>query len=394
MNNPLNKSIFSETGCLSRRSLLSYRDGILSRSDMHEVEKHLVDCELCSEALEGLELLTSTAVLDEISHHVTGNDRSSSSDKKPLRYLAMAASVSAVVTLSYFAIQQSQKANPSNQALNQSPTTIDKTITEPSSAPDQQYASPVYPTPSTSVLELKDVRQPDQLVVNESIKEDLQMQKDNQDAEMKSTINMVSSGTVAAHDDMATSIDVVVPSNAGEAAMPSEVLSESEVKSVERVVVAKQISTKGSRTPGATAPSAASNSYIMQEEISGNMQNLKKKESTSLNSPLELYQNKKYAEALNGFDAMIQQKSTDESALFYKGMCLYHLQRFSEASAVLEVVGKNRKLSYSDEALYHAALSFEKSGDLTSAGNILETLAAGTGSFKQKAAKRLKQLNR
>ena len=143
MNNLLNKSIFSETGCLSRRSLLSYRDGILSRSDMHEVEKHLVDCELCSEALEGLELLTDTTVLDEISHHVNGNNRSSSSDNKPLRYLAMAASVTAVIALSYFAIQQSQKANTSNQALNQSPTTIDKTITEPSSAPDQQNAGEI-----------------------------------------------------------------------------------------------------------------------------------------------------------------------------------------------------------------------------------------------------------
>jgi tetratricopeptide (TPR) repeat protein len=205
---------------------------------------------------------------------------------------------------------------------------------------------------------------------------------------------MVSSGTVDADDNMAASIDVVAPSNAGESTMPTDVVSDSEVKTIERVVVAKQISTKESRTPGATAPSAASNSYIMQEEISGNMQILKKKESKSLNSPIELYQNKKYAEALNGFDAMIQQNNADESALFYKGMCLYHLQRFREASAVLEVVGKNRNLSYSDEALYHAALSFEKSGDLTSAGNILETLAAGTGSFKQKAAKRLKQLNR
>jgi tetratricopeptide (TPR) repeat protein len=41
--------------CLSHAQLLAYHAGGLSPAESHHVERHLLDCELCSEALEGLE---------------------------------------------------------------------------------------------------------------------------------------------------------------------------------------------------------------------------------------------------------------------------------------------------------------------------------------------------
>jgi len=46
--------IFSETGCISKETMYRYLDGDLSAEEMHLVEKHLTDCELCSDELEGL----------------------------------------------------------------------------------------------------------------------------------------------------------------------------------------------------------------------------------------------------------------------------------------------------------------------------------------------------
>lgn len=46
--------IFSETDCPSQDQLLAYVEGKLSPAERHEVELHLQDCELCSEAVEGL----------------------------------------------------------------------------------------------------------------------------------------------------------------------------------------------------------------------------------------------------------------------------------------------------------------------------------------------------
>jgi len=43
--------------CLTEQQLFDYIDGKLSAPEMHLAEKHLLDCNLCSDALEGLELV-------------------------------------------------------------------------------------------------------------------------------------------------------------------------------------------------------------------------------------------------------------------------------------------------------------------------------------------------
>ncbi len=110
MKTNLNKELFTETGCIDRSMLLNYRDGMLKRSDMHLVERHLVDCALCSEALEGLSTLQDDSVLTELSQHFNPQTGKSTNQSSPFRYLAMAASLTAVIALSYFAVQQSKNA--------------------------------------------------------------------------------------------------------------------------------------------------------------------------------------------------------------------------------------------------------------------------------------------
>jgi hypothetical protein len=53
MNEHFN-DIFVTTGCPSQQQLLDYVQGKLTAEEQHEVEMHLADCELCSDALEGL----------------------------------------------------------------------------------------------------------------------------------------------------------------------------------------------------------------------------------------------------------------------------------------------------------------------------------------------------
>jgi len=48
--------IFAPTPCLTINQIIGYTDDSLSDKDRHEVEKHLLDCKLCSEAVEGFEL--------------------------------------------------------------------------------------------------------------------------------------------------------------------------------------------------------------------------------------------------------------------------------------------------------------------------------------------------
>ena len=47
----------TKSDCLSEEQLLNYVQGNLSYEEQHQVETHLLSCELCSDAAEGLLLL-------------------------------------------------------------------------------------------------------------------------------------------------------------------------------------------------------------------------------------------------------------------------------------------------------------------------------------------------
>ncbi|RAJ06856.1 putative zinc finger protein [Chitinophaga skermanii] len=51
------RDIFEETDCLSQQTLMDYLQGKLSGEELHHVEQHIADCELCSDALEGLQAI-------------------------------------------------------------------------------------------------------------------------------------------------------------------------------------------------------------------------------------------------------------------------------------------------------------------------------------------------
>jgi hypothetical protein len=62
-----NKNMFSSSQHLSREDLIRYNRNALNEKELHEMEKHLVDCELCSEALEGISEMKNSSSLYEVS---------------------------------------------------------------------------------------------------------------------------------------------------------------------------------------------------------------------------------------------------------------------------------------------------------------------------------------
>ena len=63
------KRIFSKGECLSLDALRLYNDGKLNKKSMHEVEKHLLECNLCSGAVDGLNSKRIVEV-DKLSSHI------------------------------------------------------------------------------------------------------------------------------------------------------------------------------------------------------------------------------------------------------------------------------------------------------------------------------------
>ena len=63
------KRIFSKGECLSLDAMRLYNDGKLNKKSMHEVEKHLLECNLCSAAVDGLNTKRVTEV-NKLSEHI------------------------------------------------------------------------------------------------------------------------------------------------------------------------------------------------------------------------------------------------------------------------------------------------------------------------------------
>lgn len=58
------QKIFGSTECVSSEMLIKYKDGKLSKEEMYKVEKHLVDCEMCRDELDGYLLMDEQKITD------------------------------------------------------------------------------------------------------------------------------------------------------------------------------------------------------------------------------------------------------------------------------------------------------------------------------------------
>src|SRR4051812_24273827 len=77
-------SIFNDGDCISEENLIAYVKGTLNPRMQHEIEKHLLDCEMCSDALDGLMLLDSPEDISEITNTINAeiDERISASQTK------------------------------------------------------------------------------------------------------------------------------------------------------------------------------------------------------------------------------------------------------------------------------------------------------------------------
>lgn len=101
MSNDLKHTIYSPGDCLSEKMLFDYIDNKLSHKERHIVEKHLLDCEMCSDALEGLEMVSDRNRISLIKEAI--NKRISESTKKEAVVVSfnykMAFSIAATIAL-------------------------------------------------------------------------------------------------------------------------------------------------------------------------------------------------------------------------------------------------------------------------------------------------------
>ncbi len=66
MDGNLHRLTFSPTACCSQEELRQYLDGSMNRDGIRRVENHLLDCPLCSDAVDGFETLNGEHMTDDL----------------------------------------------------------------------------------------------------------------------------------------------------------------------------------------------------------------------------------------------------------------------------------------------------------------------------------------
>ena len=111
--------------------MLKYINQQLSEMEKHDIQKHLIDCDFCSEALEGMKYATNSSVLFTIDHKI---DQVVAKKKTPiLKNLMLAASVLVVLFGAYFSYLTFNNVitkNESNISFNTASPSTDNEVLE------------------------------------------------------------------------------------------------------------------------------------------------------------------------------------------------------------------------------------------------------------------------
>jgi hypothetical protein len=163
--------LFEETDCISKEMLLLYADGKLSKAAGRKVEMHLIDCELCNLALEGVQAAGTKAfddMLDNVSERILAYHKpqteadeddnviqfrptinppaAARSTKRFLPFISIAASVAILAVLGIFFLGGGNAGSVADDyfqqhSISDTRSVMNGTPTAPVSAEDEKLAS-------------------------------------------------------------------------------------------------------------------------------------------------------------------------------------------------------------------------------------------------------------
>lgn len=411
MNSPINTDIFSETGCVRRELLLRYRDGKLPASDKHEVEKHLVDCPLCDEALEGLMLVSGTTVLDEINAAVR-EQSAASTGWKPGYYLAAAASFTALIFLSWFAFHQLNDIPENKMAVNETPVPA-KEMTPPAAAVIEKEEEALVQQQQNEMNEagFSNVKKNVSKVTVDAVVAD---QVASNKEESSSLSDEVTESYIAPAEPVAesskdeifstttgTSVDIDrTVTNSGSYTLKSSpmVTYIDNLKVIDYNLNIPEEPAKGKGMPSGTESKFENKEKKSQDTKAAKSSGLIVYRKTNyinlLTDPVVLFNKKRYQSAIEGFNEILAIHPGDENAIFYKGLSYYHLEDYTNAAKLLKQLHANPTGTFYEEANFYLAKTYIDTGDTEKGAALLKEVVNRKGFYASKAAEELSKIGR
>ena len=395
-----NKShIFQSTTCIDYQTLLDYHHKKLNPMQQHEVERHLTDCELCTEALEGIAMLDTTDSLNETMQQV--------SEKYPMqpksahlsinRWWYAAASVVLMVAVGW--VLSTYQYHAKEELAQQLPATKN---------PAAHAAKPVEQKTNTAASTREEDNQP-------FIYQSISSAPSHADMKQKSVVESNKKERIA--DQGAVALQT--PASVSEAAPPT-IATDVEEKPVSDQATAKPAihaasvikennpslkNISGFKTYDYTTEySLRQSATDANNGINANYETRKTHEKSAawnhikstdvsysdfLEEALFNYKQKNYSSAIQKFQLILADHPNDVNALFYAALCYAENGQYDKALTLLNHLDASGNETFIQESQWNRALILLKTGEQSKAIALLRKIAAEGGMYATQAQQQL-----
>ena len=367
----------SNINCLSPEQMKLYLQNVLSPAEKRAVENHLLECEFCSDAMEGLKQLAvdnyqyEVDILNrQIKRRVKYNSRKNIL-YSPWKLIAVAASVLFLVLLTGIYFDWFLHTRFENVAKN-----------------IQDLSSKV-----SNLALLKKEEKKDTITI---IKEKNNDNVYSSTATATDDISPLNEGTATTVDSAIAKEETMTVNNGETKNNAHQNLKDEENNTSEKNIAMADLENKTSKmkmmsSPSSSIPSANYNNNNSENQTDKKITTIKNPEE---NEGLKQYNAKNYTKAIASLNNVVTKEPTNYQAKYYLGMSYMQAGKYIEAIKQFDAIMVNNNSDWYDDARYQKALSHLKIDDMATAKNLLEQIVSENGKYKSDAQQQLDELNK
>jgi len=373
-------------------------DGRLSSEDLHRVEEHLIDCSLCSEALDGYAMMpVSVSALDEVNASIdkvvarSGGGNTYFSSKSMLLVAASLALVivSVVLLINSFKSDTPELLSELSAIVPVGETTAPVEVTPEQIAEEERMidVAEIIPEQEQITYERALNTLPPSLEDNEIIDQDMagyaiedfgNDENDAENADPEPVVLELQNNTISrkftnqmyverSNVDLTYSLELKVVDYSG--------FYKTNIRKTEPIL-------------GGTSADKE-NKDTKQDPIVMNFKSAEIPYARFLEGAMKKFELNNYKGALRDFRTIIDQYPDDVNAHFYGGLCNYNLKRSNQAIAYFDKVISNFINSFNEESRWYKSLSLIQKRDMKTAEELLRSIIAEKGFYAVRASTKL-----
>jgi hypothetical protein len=431
------KNIFSDTACPSQETMFRYVDNLLKGEEKHAFERHLAGCSLCSDALDGLSMMSKSEAQEDVAALHSRIENQFIKPESSYWAWGIAASVSMLLIAgSWVFLHQNSEINVAVETQTVKPVTIPETkssVATTESAIDSIVVEPADKTIALSndMMEEKNITSDAGKV--EAPKADLDVLSRSDQGPVESIVPQLSnnekskksvshSGGAGYSNDFAkekVDVDQKKGTQDDERAISTSPGISSQMLAFEESIIhgnqegkkesiaPSPMSNKAANAPSSRTAESTAQPYIKEEErkktktMTGCKNCPDKKISQDATQDIQeltydyavrKFNEKSYADAHPKFDQFIKENPDSYqagSSRIYDAICLVYQNKPDEALARLNELNTDKE--FSDDAKWLRAAIYIDQNKIEEARILLSELCKSKV-YKEKASKAIESL--